>query len=100
LPAQWVSDGGPGRKRAFGAARHLAVLAQERSQAGGLAHQTPVAANWQAPAGLLDPEGNGEAASYDVHDSGGPVLERVMNLRHLAHLENRRRRTNLRPISG
>src|SRR5207244_1080189 len=23
---------------------------------------------------LLDPEGNGEAASYDVHDSGGPVL--------------------------
>ena len=27
-------------------------------------------------------------------------LERVMNLRHLAHLENRRRRTNLRPISG
>ena len=31
---------------------------------------------------------------YDVH------LERVMNLRHLAHLENRRRRTNLRPISG
>ena len=74
LPAQWVSDGGPGRKRAFGAARHLAVLAQERTQAGGLAHQTPVAANWQAPAGLLDPEGNGEAASYDVHDSGGPVL--------------------------
>jgi hypothetical protein len=74
LPAQWVSDGGPGRKRAFGAARHLAVLAQERTQAGGLAHQTAVAANWQAPAGLLDPEGNGEAASYDVHDSGGPVL--------------------------
>src|SRR5438874_2243338 len=29
-----------------------------------------------------------------------PCLERVMNLRHLAHLENRRRRTNLRPISG
>src|SRR5258708_2854213 len=50
------------------------VLAQERTQAGGLAHQTAVAANWQAPAGLLDPEGNGEAASYDVHDSGGPVL--------------------------
>jgi len=74
LPAQWVSDGGPGRKRAFGAARHLAVLAHDRTQAGGLAHQTAVAANWQAPAGLLDPEGNGEAASYDVHDSGGPVI--------------------------
>ncbi len=28
------------------------------------------------------------------------LVERVMNLRHLAHLENRRRRTNLRPISG
>ena len=66
-----TSDGGPGRTRAFGAARHLAVLAKERTQAGGLAHQTPVAANWQAPAGLLDPEGNGEAAAYDVHDSGG-----------------------------
>ena len=33
LPAQWVSDGRPGRRRPFGAARHLAVVAQERAQA-------------------------------------------------------------------
>jgi len=33
-----------------------------------------VAANWQAPAWQLDPEGNGEAASYHVHDSGGPII--------------------------
>jgi DNA polymerase-3 subunit alpha len=29
LPAQWVSDGRPGRRRMFGAARHLAVVAEE-----------------------------------------------------------------------
>src|ERR1700731_3938446 len=35
-----------GSQACFGAARHLAVLARERTQAGGLAHQTAVAANW------------------------------------------------------
>jgi hypothetical protein len=50
LPAQWVSDGRPGRRRMFGAARHLAVVAEERAQvsSASLAHQTAVPANLQA----------------------------------------------------
>src|SRR5260370_10902816 len=66
LPAQWVSASGPGRRRSFGAARHLAVVAVERAQAATIAHQAAVASNvryrWDA------------AAAGDLSDSGGPVI--------------------------
>src|SRR6266542_5580378 len=48
LPAQWVSDGRPGRRRIFGAARHLAVVAEERARTASPAHQTALPANLQA----------------------------------------------------
>jgi hypothetical protein len=54
LPAQWVSAGAPGRRRAFGAARHLAVVAEERAQAATLAHQSALASNVQSAAWPID----------------------------------------------
>jgi len=77
LPAQWVSAGRPGQRRGFGAARHLAVVAQERAQAAGLAHQAAVPANVQAPAGPLNPESDADGesrGSSDLTDNGGPVI--------------------------
>jgi hypothetical protein len=38
LPAQWVGVDRPRRGRTFGAARHLAVVAQERASSPALAH--------------------------------------------------------------
>jgi hypothetical protein len=73
LPAQWVSAGGPGRRRSFGAARHLAVVAEEVAQAATVAHQAAVASNVQSAAWPLDADGDA-AASGDLSDSGGPVI--------------------------
>jgi hypothetical protein len=50
LPAQWVSAGGPGRRRAFGTARQLAVVSEERAQAATLGHQSYVAGNIESAA--------------------------------------------------
>ena len=49
LPAQWVSAGGPGRRRAFGIERHLAVVTDERAQSASLAR--PSALSEQQPSG-------------------------------------------------
>jgi hypothetical protein len=73
LPAQWVSAGTPGRRRAFGGARHLAVVAEERAQAATLAHQSPIASNVQSASWSIDSDGDAAAAG-DLSDSGGPVL--------------------------
>src|SRR5205814_4948776 len=54
LPAHWVSAGAPGRRRAFGAARHLAVVAAERAQSATLAHQSALASNVQSSASAID----------------------------------------------
>jgi DNA polymerase-3 subunit alpha len=75
LPAQWVSDGRPGRRRAFGAARHLAVVAGERAQAASLAHQTAVPSNLQAGPTLVVEEPDGDVAgATDPVDTGGAVM--------------------------
>jgi hypothetical protein len=73
LPAQWVSAGGPARRRSFGAARHLAVVAEERAQSATVAHQTAVASNIQSAAWPLDSDRDAAAAG-DLSDSGGPVI--------------------------
>jgi hypothetical protein len=73
LPAHWVSAGGPGRRRAFGAARHLAVVAEERAQAATLAHQSATASNVQSAGWSIDADGDAAAAG-DLSESGGPVL--------------------------
>ncbi len=73
LPAHWVSAGGPGRRRAFGAARDVAVVAEERAQAASLAHQSATASNVQSAAWSIDADGD-SAAAGDLSDSGGPVL--------------------------
>ncbi|MBV9323914.1 MAG: DNA polymerase III subunit alpha [Chloroflexi bacterium] len=73
LPAQWVSDGRPGRRRVFGTARHLAMVPDERAQAAGLAHQTALPANFQAATPPVD-ELDEDAAVVDVGDAGSPVL--------------------------
>lgn len=73
LPAHWVSARGPGRRRAFGAARHLAVVAEERAQAATLAHQSATASNVQSAGWSIVADGDAAAAS-DLSDSGGPVL--------------------------
>ena len=72
LPAHWVSAGAPGRRRAFGVARHLAVVAEDRAQVATLAHQSAVASNTQSADWSLDAEG--AAAAGDLTESGGPVL--------------------------
>jgi DNA polymerase-3 subunit alpha len=69
LPAQWVSAGGPGRRRAFGAARHLAVVAEERAQLATLGHQShPVGGSPARNGGFV------QATSGDFSETGGPVL--------------------------
>jgi DNA polymerase III alpha subunit len=73
LPAQWVSDGRPGRRRMFGAARHLAVVTEERAQAASLAHQTAVPANLQAGPAQVD-EQDGDVAGADLVETGGAVM--------------------------
>ncbi len=73
LPAQWVSGGAPGKRRVFGAARHLAVVAEERAAAATLAHPPARASNLQSPAWPLDRDGDAAAAG-DLTDSGGPVI--------------------------
>jgi hypothetical protein len=73
LPAQWVSAGSPGRRRSFGAARHLAVVAEERAQVATLAHQSALATNVQSAAWPIDADSDAAAAG-DLTDSGGPVI--------------------------
>jgi DNA polymerase-3 subunit alpha len=73
LPAHWVSAGGPGRRRTFGGARHLAVVAEERAQAALLAHQSALSSNIQSAAWPLDRDGDAAAAG-DLSDTGGPVI--------------------------
>jgi DNA polymerase-3 subunit alpha len=73
LPAQWVSDGRPGRRRAFGAARHLAVVAEERAQVASLAHQTAVPANLQSGPAQVD-DLDGDAIGADLVETGGAVM--------------------------
>jgi DNA polymerase-3 subunit alpha len=73
LPAHWVSAGAPGRRRAFGASRHLAVIAEERAQTASLAHQAPPASNLQSAAWPLDRDPAAPAAG-DLSDTGGPVI--------------------------
>src|SRR5262249_60243743 len=74
LPVQRGADGRPGRRRAFGAARHLAVVAQERAQAASLAHQSAVAANLQAGPGQVDELEGEDAGATDLVETGGPVI--------------------------
>ena len=75
LPAQWVSDGRPGRRRAFGAARHLAVVAEERAQTAALAHQAAPPANTQSAVQVdVDADPSGAAATMNPADVGGPVI--------------------------
>jgi hypothetical protein len=62
LPAQWVSAGTPGRRRAFGAARHLAVVAEERAQSATLAHPAAAASNVQSAAWPIDTDADAAAA--------------------------------------
>ena len=73
LPAHWVSAGTPGRRRAFGVVRHLAVVAEERAQAATLAHPSALASNVQSAAESLDRDADAAAAG-DFSDSGGPVI--------------------------
>lgn len=73
LPAHRVSAGGPGRRRAFGTARHLALVAEERAQSATLAHQSATASNVQSAGWSIDADGDAAAAG-DLSDSGGPVL--------------------------
>jgi hypothetical protein len=84
LPAQWVSDGRPGRSRMFGAARHLAVVAEERAQAlpsASLAHPAAVAANLQAATAVQVDEADGDVVGTDFQQVdawrgyGAPVHE-------------------------
>ena len=75
LPAQWVSDGRPGRRRAFGAARHLAVVADERVQTAALAHQAAPPANAQsAIQGDVEDDPSGAASGMNPADRSGPVI--------------------------
>src|SRR5262249_25839191 len=74
LPVQWVAGGRPGRRRAFGAARHLAVVAGEGAQAASLAHQTALAANLQAGPGQVDELESEDAGATDLVEIGGPVI--------------------------
>ncbi len=73
LPAQWVSAGSPGKRRTFGAARHLAVVAEARAEAASLAHPAALASNLQSPAWPLDRDGDA-AATGDLIDGGGPLI--------------------------
>jgi DNA polymerase-3 subunit alpha len=73
LPAQWVSAGAPGKRRVFGAARHLAVVAEERAAAATLAHPSAIASNLQSPAWPLDRDGDAAAAG-DFTGNGGPLI--------------------------
>jgi len=76
LPAQWVSDGRPGRRRAFGAARHLAVVADERMQTAALAHQRafPAIAHSSVQVDVqVEPEGGPPGMNLPA-EGGGPVI--------------------------
>lgn len=72
LPAHWVSDGRPGRRRTFGGARHLAVVAEERAQNARLAHPAADPANLQA-ANRIDIDDD-TAGVEDITETGGPVI--------------------------
>jgi DNA polymerase-3 subunit alpha len=55
LPAHWVGTDHPGRQRGFGAAKHLALLAQDQEQPASLAHMGGVAPDQQPPSDLDGP---------------------------------------------
>jgi hypothetical protein len=77
LPAQWVGADRPGRGRSFGAARHLAVVAQERATAPLLAHPGSVSPNQQVSAmfDVGDADADRASASTAAAMLGdGPVL--------------------------
>jgi hypothetical protein len=73
LPAQWVSDGHFGRRQAFGTARHLAVVAEERVQVTSLAHRTAVPANEQLAHAQTEHQETDGPGVTDLVASGGPV---------------------------
>jgi hypothetical protein len=74
LPAQWVGDGHFGRRRAFGSARHLAVVAEERVQVATLAHQMAVPANEQVAPTQMDDTDSDTPGVTDPVANGGPVI--------------------------
>jgi hypothetical protein len=77
LPAQWVGADRPGRGRSFGAARPLAVVAQERATAPLLAHPGSVSPNQQVSAmfDVGDADADRASASTAAAMLGdGPVL--------------------------
>jgi DNA polymerase III alpha subunit len=73
LPAQWVGADGPGRRRSFGGARHVAVAAQERANVAALAHPGSFRADRQVTHPLGVEDGNGDWPRPDL-SGGGPVL--------------------------